>query len=68
VRAERDLKIAVVAAGHDEGQVVEDAFVEALPVGQAMRRGEIDARLPLLIGAIRPRCRRNRILHGRSPC
>ncbi len=47
MQAERDLVVAVVPARHGEGEVVEDALAEAVPDGEAMRRREIDARLPL---------------------
>ena len=45
------LVIAVAAARHHEGQMVEDAFAEALVKGQPVRGREIDPRLPLL-GAV----------------
>jgi len=57
MRAERNLVIAIVAAGHDEGQMIEDAFVETLPVSEPVRRSEIDPRLPFFIGAIRKHAR-----------
>jgi hypothetical protein len=46
VQTKRDLQISVIGAGYGEGEVLEDAFAEALPVGEPMRRREIDARLP----------------------
>src|SRR3954447_1296995 len=48
MRAERDLVVAVSAARHREGQMVEDAFAKTLVEGQTMRGGEIDPRLPFL--------------------
>ena len=47
VQAERDLVVAVVVARHARGEVVEDALVEAVHHGHAMRGRQIDARLPL---------------------
>ncbi len=54
MRAERDLVVAIRAARHHEGQMVEDAFGKTLVEGQPVRGGEIDPRLPLL-GAARSR-------------
>ena len=48
VHPERDLVVAVGAAGHDEGEVVEDALVEAVDDGDAVGGGEIDPGLPFL--------------------
>jgi hypothetical protein len=53
MHAERDLVVAVAATRHREGQVIEDAFTETLVEGEAMRRREIDPRLPLLGAAVR---------------
>src|ERR1700676_3204509 len=65
---ERDLVVAVAAAGHDQGQVVEDSLAEAVHEGEAMRSRQIDARLPFLGAAIGKRLRRNPELHGHPPC
>ena len=53
MHAERDLVVAVGAAGHREGQMVEDALVETVHEGQPVRGREIDPRLPLLGAAVR---------------
>src|SRR5260221_12124877 len=68
MRPERNLVVAVAAAGHDQGQVVEDTLAETLVEGQAMGGGEIDPRLPFLGTVIAERLRRNPVLHERSPC
>src|SRR6201999_1848123 len=68
VHAERDLVIAVGTAGHDEGEVIEDALGEAVHMGEPMGCGEIDPRLPLLRTAFGQRLRRNAELHWHSPC
>ena len=47
VHAEGDLVVAVAPAGHRQGQVVEDALVEAVHHGDPVGGGEIDAGLPL---------------------
>ena len=49
--AERDLVIAVAAARHREGQMVEDAFGKTLVERQPVRGGEVDPCLPFL-GAV----------------
>jgi hypothetical protein len=46
VQSKRDLQIAIVGAGHREGEVVEDPLAETLSIGKPMRCGEVDARLP----------------------
>src|SRR4029077_12699799 len=46
IEAERDLVVAVVRARHPEGQVIEDALVEAVHHAQPVRGREIDAGLP----------------------
>ncbi len=68
VHAERNLVVAVAAARHGEGQVVEDAQAEALVEGQPVRGGEIDPRLPFLGAVIIERFRRNPELHEHPPC
>src|SRR4029077_4155766 len=47
VQTERDLVIAIVLIWHGQGKMVEDALAEAVADGEAMRRCEIDPRLPL---------------------
>jgi hypothetical protein len=46
VQAERDLIIAVVFAGHRQGEMVEDSLAETVRHGHPMRRRQIDPRLP----------------------
>jgi len=65
--AERDLVVAVGAAGHHEGQMVEDAFGKSLDESEPVRGGEIDPRLPLLGAILAERFRRNPELHELSP-
>src|SRR5205807_2440103 len=62
---ERDLVITVAAAGHDIGQVVENAFIEAVHDGEPVSGGKIDPRLPFLSAALRKRLWRNPELHWR---
>ena len=64
---EWNLIVAVAAARHDQGQVVEDPLAETLHEGQAMRRRKVDARLPFLGAVIPERFRRNPELHGHPP-
>jgi hypothetical protein len=68
MHAEGNLVVAVAAAGHDQGQVVEDAFGEAVHMGQPMGGCEIDPRLPLFSAAFGQGLRRNAELHQKSPC
>ena len=42
--AEGDLVVAVGGAGHAQGEMVEDALMEAVADGEAMRRRQIDTR------------------------
>jgi hypothetical protein len=67
MHAERDLVVAVGAAGHREGQMVEDAFGKTLVERQPMRRGEIDPRLPFLGAAVVECFRRNPVMHELTP-
>ena len=68
MQAERDLVIAVGAARHHEGQMVEDAFRKTLLEGEPMRGREIDPRLPFLgAAAVLERFRRYPELHALSP-
>src|SRR5439155_14561217 len=46
MQAERDLVVAIVPARHGQGEVVEDALAEAMADREAMRRREVDPRLP----------------------
>src|SRR5579862_2931341 len=46
METERDLVIAVVPARHGQGKMVEDALAEAVADGEAVRRREVDPRLP----------------------
>jgi hypothetical protein len=46
MEAKRDLQIAVIGAWYGEGEVIEDPLTEPLPVGEAVRRREVDTRLP----------------------
>ena len=48
VHPERDLVVAIAAARHHEGQMVEDAFGKTLVECQPMRRREVNPRLPFL--------------------
>ena len=50
--SERNLIIAVDPARHGEGQVIENAFAEAVHVGQPVCGREIDARLPFFRAVI----------------
>src|SRR6202790_4035256 len=68
VHSERDLVVAVAVARHDQGEVVEDALAEIVHVGEAMRRREIDPRLPFLGAAIVKRLWRNPELHEHPHC
>jgi hypothetical protein len=63
VHAKRDLVVAVGPSGHRERQVVEDPLVEAVHDGEAMGRGQINARLPLDIAAFLAADGRNLELH-----
>ena len=63
VQPERDLVIAVGLARDRQGQVIEDTLVEAVLDRQAVRRGEVDARLALGGGGL---VEGNRIGHVRS--
>jgi hypothetical protein len=47
VQTERYLVIAVVVSGDARGEVIEDAFVEAVMHRHAVCGCQIDARLPL---------------------
>jgi len=67
VHPERNLVVAIAAAGHHEGQMIEDALVEAVHEGESMRRRQIDPRLPLLGAAFPERVRRNPELHDHLP-
>jgi len=58
---------AVAAAGHDQGQVVEDPLAETLHEGQSVRSRKIDARLPFLGAVVPKRLRRNPELHRHPP-
>src|SRR5580698_7051739 len=64
---ERDLVIAIAAARHREGQMIEDAFTKTLVEGEPMRRRQIDPRLPFLRAAFAERFRRNPELHECPP-
>src|SRR5712672_160903 len=64
---ERNLIVAVAAARHDQGQVVEDPLAETLHEGQPVRSRKIDARLPFLGAVIPERFRRNPELHRHPP-
>ena len=46
VQAERNLVVAVVRAGHAEGEVVENPLIQAMHHREAMRGGEVHPRLP----------------------
>src|SRR5262249_41107035 len=46
MQAKRDLQVAVFGTGYREGEVIEDSLAKPLPVRQAVRRREIDTRLP----------------------
>jgi hypothetical protein len=50
MQAEGDLVVAVGGAGHAQGEVVENALMEAVPHGEAMRRGKVDPRLVAGVG------------------
>src|SRR5262249_37075945 len=52
MQPERDLVVAVVGAGHAQGEMVEDALVEPVHHGETMRGGEINPRLPLCRGHV----------------
>ena len=52
VQAERNLIVAVVVAGHAQGEMVENPFIQAMHDGQPVRGGQIDTRLPALRGQI----------------
>src|SRR5664279_4971117 len=67
VHPERDLVVAVAAARYHEGQMVEDAFAEALVEGQPVRGREVDPRLPFLGAVLAKRFRRNPELHEHLP-
>src|SRR5438477_7854867 len=47
MQPERDLVITVALARHGQRKMVEDAFAQAVRHGEAMRRREIDPRVPL---------------------
>ena len=64
---EWNLIVAVAAARHDQGQVVENPLAEILHEGQPVRSRKIDARLPFLGAAILKRFRRNPELHRHPP-
>src|SRR3954451_16281665 len=67
VHPERDLVIAVAAARHHEGQMIEDAFTETVHESQPVRGRQIDARLTFVRTVIPERLRRNPGLHERPP-
>jgi hypothetical protein len=45
MQTERDLVIAIVAAGHRQRQMIEDALMETVLDREPVRRCEVDARL-----------------------
>jgi hypothetical protein len=67
MHAERDLIVAVAAARHHEREMIEDSLAEAVHMGEPVRGGEVDPRLPLLGAAFGKRFRRNPELHGILP-
>jgi hypothetical protein len=56
MHAEGDLVVAVRFAGNDMRKVVEDSLVKAMHDGKAMRRCQIDPRIPFGGAAFVPRC------------
>jgi hypothetical protein len=46
VQRERDRQITVAGLGYGQGEMIENALAEALPIGQPVGRSQIDAGLP----------------------
>src|SRR6202034_3552688 len=65
--SEWNLIIAVGAARHGVRQVIENAFAEAVHVGQPVCGREIDARLPFIWAVIPAIVRRYPDVHGNPP-
>jgi hypothetical protein len=66
VQPERDLQITVAGLGYGQGEMIENALAEALPIGEPVGCSQIDAGLPRCAGGCGVVAPRGNQFHDRS--